>query len=91
MKFTDLQFATHPHIPGDEAILAVHIFPNSYGVSVVRFPGSYGYMEGLYEVFIVKGTLDHYQPCYNTHITDSILGHLDETDVENIMSEVEEL
>jgi hypothetical protein len=91
MKFTELKFAPHPHIPGDEAILAVHIFPNSYGVCVVRFPGSYGYMQGLYELYIIKGTLDNYQACYNTHITNDILGHLDEIRVEDIMCEVENL
>jgi hypothetical protein len=92
MKFSDLQFTQHRHLPGDDAIQAVHIFPNSYGVYVSRFPGSYGYMEGLYEVSIVKGTLDNYETCYDTDISDTlIMGYRDEIDVENIMSEVEEL
>jgi hypothetical protein len=91
MKFTDLQFIQHPDLPYEEAIQAVHIFPNSYGVKVCSFPGSYGFVEGLYEVSVIKGTLGNYQTCYDTPITDEILGHRDEIDVENIMSEVEEL
>jgi hypothetical protein len=57
----------------------------------VRFPGSYGYEQDLYEVAILKGSPDDYDLCYDTPITDDIMGHRDETDVENIMEEIEAL
>ncbi len=88
MKFSDLEFKSHPAVPGEEAIHALSFFPNGYGVSVVRFPGSYGYEEGLYEVAVLKGTADDYELCYDTHITDDVMGHRDEEDVENIIEEV---
>jgi hypothetical protein len=88
MKFTDLKFEPH-YI--DDGIHAKHFFDNGYGVSVVRFPGSYGYEDGLYEVAVLKGTVDDYELCYDTDVTDDILGHRDEIDVENIMEEVETL
>ncbi len=88
MKFSDLNFEPH-YI--DDGIAAKLFFDNGYGVSVVRFPGSYGYIEGLYEVAILKGTKDDYDLCYDTPIADDILGHRDEEDVENIMEEVSAL
>jgi hypothetical protein len=88
MKFTDLDF--QPHSIGG-GIRAEHFFPNGYGVSVVQFPGSYGYEEELYEVAIIKGNPDDFELCYDTYITDDVMGHRDERDVEIIMEEVEAL
>lgn len=87
MKFTDLNFQPHPHY-SEDGVHAVHIFPNGYGVSVVRFPGSYGYQDGLYEVAVIKGTEDNFELCYDTPITEDVLGHRDEIDVETIIEEV---
>jgi hypothetical protein len=91
MKFTDLKFVPHPVMGDNDGIHALQFFPNGYGVSVVRFPGSYGYEDGLYEVAVLKGTVDDYELCYDTDVTDDIIGHRDEIDVENIMEEVETL
>jgi|694.fasta_scaffold02774_53 hypothetical protein len=87
MKFTDLNFEEH-YFGG---VHAVHFFENGYGVSVVCFPGSYGYEQGLYEVAILKGNPDKFELCYDTPITDDVFGHRDENDVENIMKEVADL
>lgn len=91
MKFKELVFKQHPNVPGEESIQALKFFPNGYGVSVVRFPGSYGYPEGLYEVAVIQGTQDDYKLCYDTPVTNDVRGHRDEQDVENIMEEVESL
>ena len=91
MQFTDLEFQPHPHYKED-GIQARHIFPNGYGVSVVRFPGSYGFEKDLYEVAIIKGTKDKFEIVYDTSITDDgILGHRDEQDINNILEEVQAL
>jgi hypothetical protein len=92
MKFSDLEFKPHPHYKED-GVQAKHFFPNGYGVSVVRFPGSYGFQDGLYEVAIIKVTDDEdgFELCYDTPITDDVLGHRDETDIENILEEVQSL
>jgi hypothetical protein len=91
MKFTDLEFKQHPGIPGQEAIQAIHFFPNGYGASVVRFPGSYGYEEGLYELAVLEGTIDDYDLCYDTPITDDIMGHLSEESIEDIINDIQTL
>lgn len=59
-------------------------------MSVVRFPGSYGFAEDLYEVAVIKVSDDEdgFELCYDTPITDDVLGHRDERDVEIIMEEV---
>jgi hypothetical protein len=87
MKFTDLKFEPHPHYE-DCGVQAKYFFPNGYGVSVVSFPGSYGFREGLYEVAVLKGNEDDWNLCYDTPITDDVMGHRDEQDVEIIMEEV---
>jgi hypothetical protein len=86
MKFADLDFQQHPSMPS--GVQAKQFFDNGYGVSVVQFPGSYGYVEGLYEVAVIKGNEDDWELCYNTPVTDDVLGHRDERDVEIIMEEV---
>jgi hypothetical protein len=90
MNFTDLKFESHPYFK-DDGIQAVHFFSNGYGVSVVRFPGSYGFQDDLYEVAILQGTPDKYELCYDTFITEDVLGHQDETDINNILKEVQTL
>lgn len=65
------------------------IFDNGYGASVVSHPGSYGYGDGLYElaVFDVKtGNL-----CFDTPITDDVIGWLTWEDVERICKDIEQL
>jgi hypothetical protein len=88
MMFTELEFTPHPIGSG---VQAIQFFPNGYGVSVVRFPGSYGYEHDLYEVAILKGTSENWSITYDTPITSDVLGHRDERDVEIIMEEVETL
>jgi len=86
MNFTDLNFQPHPHYK--DGVQAKYFFSNGYGVSVVRFPGSYGFQNDLYEVAILKGTEDKYDLVYDTPITDDVLGHRDEQDINNILEEV---
>ncbi len=93
MNFTDLDFQSHPFGNG---IQALKFFDNNYGVSVVRFTtpfgaGSYGSEEGLYEVAILKGVEDEWEICYDTPITEDVLGHLTEEHVTNLLSQVQSL
>jgi hypothetical protein len=90
MKFTDIDFQPHPHY-AEDGIQAKHFFPNGYGVSVVRFPGSYGYEEGLYEVAILKGLEEDWEICYDTEITDDVIGYLTEDQVGEVLVQVENL
>lgn len=94
MKFADLEFKAHKF---EDGIHAKHEFDNGYGVSILRFnitllngevvQGSYGSLEGLYEVGITKGG----KLCYDTPIADGVIGHCDEAEVEDIMEKVSKL
>jgi hypothetical protein len=55
------------------------------------FGGSYGAEQGLYELAILKGLEENWDICYDTPITDDVLGHLSEEEVEVLLYEVENL
>lgn len=88
MKFSDLQFNSHPTCNG---VAARQFFSNGYGLSVVSFIGSYGYEDGLYEAAVLKGTEEKYEVCYDSPIADDVIGRLTEPEVEVLLSQVENL
>jgi len=89
VKFCDLDF--HPHGSFPDGIAARYFFPNGYGVSVVQFPGSYGYEEGLYEVAVLKGLEENWEIFYDNHITDDVIGYQTVDNIDNLLSQVESL
>ena len=65
----------------------VHEFPNGYGASVIKHDFSYGGKDGLWEMAVLKeGEL-----CYNTHITNDVIGYLSDADVKSTLKEIEQL
>ena len=90
MIFSDLQFNPHKNYP-DTGVQAKHFFDNGYGVSVVSFPGSYGFRDGLYESAVLKGTEEEWEICYDSVITDDVLGYQSEEEVEVLLYEIENL
>ena len=90
MKFSDLQFNPHKNYP-DTGVQAKHFFDNGYGVSVVSFPGSYGFRDGLYESAVLKGTEEDWEICYDSVITDDVLGYQSEEEVEDLLRQIKNL
>lgn len=82
--FKDLEFKQHPNLPAFTR-QAVIKFDNSYGLSVVIGPNSYGGREGLYEAAILYED----SICYTTHIANDVMGHLSSCDVTDIMKQVQ--
>ncbi len=80
--FQDLKFE------GGYGIRAVITFDNGYSASVVRTESSYGGKAGLYELAVLDkdGNI-----CYNTPITDDVLGWLKEDDVTEALQRIEAL
>ncbi len=65
-------------------IQKVYQFPNGYGASVIRHKSSYGYQKGLWELAVLfEGEL-----CYGTEITDDVMGHLNDPEVDNILGKI---
>jgi hypothetical protein len=83
-----------PHHCGD-GISARMNFPNGYGVSVVRFRGhgefaryaSYTDDENEWEVAVIHN--EHL--CYETPITNDVIGHLTKDEVTDVMRRIQEL
>ena len=88
MKFSDLQFHSHPNLSAAYGVQAKQFFDNGYGISVARFKGSYGYEQGLYESEVLKGTAEESDICYDTKIADGVIGYLTEEEVEDLLHEV---
>lgn len=92
-EFKDLLFKNHPNGFGFHSVME---FENGYGVSVVC--GSFYYcspredlyaasMYETYEVAVLKdGEL-----CYDTPITDDVLGYLTTEEVSSVMEQVQNL
>ena len=81
--FAALRFGVH-RLGGDHALAT---YPNGYGVSVVRFNGSYGWPD-LYELAVIEVSGDHWGITYDTPITDDVIGHLTPAGVSEIMVRV---
>jgi hypothetical protein len=62
-------------------------FDNGYSASVVRGPGTYGFEDGLWELAVIKdGDI-----CYDTPITDDVLGYLSDDEVLSVLEKIENL
>lgn len=62
-------------------------YPNGYAASIVKFYGSFGARNDLWEIAVMKnGDL-----CYDTEITDDVLGNLDENDVIRVCEDIASL
>ena len=84
--FKDIEFKTNP-MGADFGIVSRTQFDNGYEVSVVRSEHSYGGNKGLYELAIFKDG----EICYDTPITDDVIGYLRPEDVTDVMERVEKL
>ena len=66
-------------------------FSNGYGVSIVKHSFSYGNDRGLQELAVLKGNKDEWDICYDTPITNDVIGHLSEAEVDDVVVKVEVL
>lgn len=82
--FDDIEFNLVEHLGG---VKSTTLFDNGYGVSVIKNIYSYGGNEGLYELAVLKdGDI-----CYDTVITNDVIGHLTPESVTEIMIKVQDL
>jgi hypothetical protein len=84
--FKDIEFKSNP-MGAEYGIVSRTQFDNGYEVSVVKSPHSYGGDKGLYELAIFKDG----EICYDTPITDDVIGYLRPEDVTDVMERVEKL
>lgn len=75
----------HPMGSGQQMVLR---FPNGYGASVVRTEYSYGGAEGFFELAVIRFDGDDFALCYDTPITNGVIGWLDRDAVVNILYQI---
>lgn len=75
-----LKWGPHPAGMGERATAD---FPNGYGVSVLRGEGWYT-TGGTFEVAVLKGG----HLCYDTDLTDDVLGYLSEDEANKAIADV---
>ena len=67
-----------------------YVFPNGYGASVID--SGYGSDQGLFEVAVLKKVTDNdYKLCYDTPITDDVIGWLTNEQVIELLEQIKEL
>jgi hypothetical protein len=89
MTFNDLKFNLTQINVGIQAIVK---FENNYGASVIKHEYSYGGKQGLYELAVIKyDESDNWDICYDTPITDDVLGYLTEDNVTDYLTQIEQL
>jgi hypothetical protein len=81
-------------VPSIGGIQRLYRFPNGYGASVVRHQYSYGGDQGLWELAVViydGEDVESFHLCYDTPITDDVIGYLSEGGVDEILAQIEAL
>jgi hypothetical protein len=82
-----------PHGTGN-GVQKIYRFANGYGASVVRFPGSYGYEKGLWELAVIRFNSEDiydWRINYKTPITKDVIGYLDNLRVNALLEQIEAL
>jgi hypothetical protein len=84
--FKDIEFKQNP-MGADFGIVSRTQFDNGYEASVVKSEYTYGGSNGLYELAVFKdGDI-----CYDTPITDDVIGYLRPEDVTDVMAKIQQL
>ena len=92
-EFKDLLFREHPNGNGFQSVME---FENGYGVSIVCGAFAYCsprknlYAASMYEKYEVAVLKDG-ELCYDTPITDDVLGYLTPEEVSSVMEQVQNL
>lgn len=87
MKFSDLEF-----VSDRGGISTIAKFGNGYGLSVVKFPGTYGYSQGLYECALVEFTTKtKYKLSCFPRTENAVIGFCTEETVSELLEKAENL
>ena len=68
----------------------LYFFKNGYGASVINGFGAY-VNGGEWELAVLEGDKDDSSLTYKTPITDDVIGHLSENEVEKILNKIKKL
>lgn len=67
-------------------------FKNGYGASVIKHYGSYGFEDDLFELAVIElNKKNSWNICYNTPITDDVMGYLSNEEVLELLERIKNL
>lgn len=66
-------------------------FENNYGASVIKKYGSYGYEKNKFELAVLKFDGNYHRLCYDTRITNNVIGYLTNEEVIKLLEEIKKL
>jgi hypothetical protein len=70
----------------------LYSFPNGYGASVVKHEYSYGGDKGFWELAVINNiSEDGFDICYDTPITNDVIGHLNDPEVDRLLYLIRDL
>ena len=84
--FKDIEFKTNP-MGADFGIVSRTKLDNGYEVSVVQSQYTYGGDKGLFGLAVFKDG----EICYDTPITNDVIGYLRPEDVTDVMEKLQKL
>lgn len=89
--FEDLVFTSRKEPFSMIDTQALMFFENGYGISVITGEGAYSDDQCPYEAAVLKGNQAEWNICYDTPITDAVLGYNTAEDITSIMKRIQEL
>jgi hypothetical protein len=72
-------------------IQKLYKFDNGFGASVVSHRHSYGGNKGLWELAVLEFDGDDWSLTYDTPITNDVIGHLNEKDLDGFLNHIKQL
>jgi hypothetical protein len=87
------QYMVKNHTLGHGGQQTVYKFPNGYGASVIVGGIAYGNEDAPYELAVIKFRTDRdgFDLCYDTPITDDVVGHQTGEDIINLLIQIKNL
>ena len=89
MKTAELNF--EPHSSCADGQMAAVFFDNGYGASVITGSVFYTSESAPYELAVLKGSEVESNIAYDTPLTGDVMGYLTEKDVDQALSDIENL
>jgi len=88
MKIADLTFKAHPLFDLGFGTIAVHMFSNGFGASVITGEKVYSTKEAPYEIAILD---KNGKITYDTPLASDVIGYLTEAGADDLLKDIEEL